>query len=373
MTDKIDQNVIQQMVEHREASIPQFTCGVFYLAAVALPLSLSRSLVTGWQPIYTIEVICFLVIAVLFIFRTKIKSNTQAWVLLSINLIIAIFCLFTFGIVGGAVVSSLSCVLICIFFINARTAIFIGIILLIVFVASSYLFVFQDRQLPFDGMAYVSNLSSWGTVLFGSVFFIILVIFGVFKQRRESFVLISQLEERTKIIERQKRSLEHLANHDSLTGLPSLRLAQRQLEITLSKAKIASHQSAVFFLDLDGFKEINDSHGHATGDSVLKETALRIISTIRTNDTACRIGGDEFIIIIEEVESPAHIEKLCVRLIEIINKPINIENYTVKVGVSIGAVTYPTVAQDAKNLLQKADELMYKVKASGKNNYEIAN
>ena len=372
MTNKLGQNVIQQMEEYREASIPQFTRGVFYLASVALPLSLSRSLVTGWQLIYSIEVVCFLVIAALFFFRTKIKSNIQAWVLLGINLIIAIFCLFTFGIIGGAVVSSLSCILICIFFINARTAIFIGALLLIAFVTSSYLFVFQGRQLPLDGTTYVSTLSSWGTVLFGSVFFIILVVFGVFKQRRESFVLISQLEERTKVIERQKRSLEHLANHDPLTGLPSLRLAHQQLEITLNKAKISKHQSAVFFLDLDGFKKINDSHGHATGDAVLKETALRIISTIRTNDTACRIGGDEFIIIIEEVVSPAHIEKLCERLIERINQPINFEGNTVEVGVSIGAVTYPTIAQDAKSLLQKADELMYQVKANGKNSYEIA-
>jgi diguanylate cyclase (GGDEF)-like protein len=372
MTSKLSQNVMQQMEEYREAAIPQFTYGVFCLASVALPLSLSRSFVTGWQFIYSIEIVCFLVIAVLAFFRTKIKSSTQAWVLLLINLVIAIFCLFTFGIVGGAVISSLSCVLICVFFINARTAIFIGIVLLIAFLASSYLFVFQDRQLPLDGTTYVSTLSSWGTVLFGSVFFIILVVFGVFKQRRESFVLISQLEERTKVIEQQKRSLEHLANHDPLTGLPSLRLARSQLEMTLTKAKLANHQSAVFFLDLDGFKKVNDRHGHATGDYVLKVTALRIISTIRTNDTACRIGGDEFIIIIEEVENREHIEKLCFRLIEIINQAINFEGNEVKVGVSIGAVIYPKVALDAKSLLQKADELMYQVKANGKNSYKIA-
>ena len=361
------------MEEYREAAIPKFTYGVFCLASVALPLSLSRSIVTGWQLIYSIEIVCFLVIAVLCFFRKKIKSSIQAWALLFINLIIAVVCLFTFGIVGGAVVSSLSCILICIFFINARTAILIGTILLIAFATSSYLFVFQDRQLPLNEMIYVSTLSSWGTVLFGSVFFIILVVFGVFKQRRESFVLISQLEERTKVIEQQKHSLEHQANHDSLTGLPSLRLAQQQLEITLTKARIANYQSALFFLDLDGFKKINDSHGHAAGDSVLKETASRIVSTIRENDTACRIGGDEFIIIIEEVENAEHIEKLCARLIETINKPVSFENNMLKVGVSIGAVTYPTIAQDAKSLLQKADELMYQVKANGKNSYEIAN
>lgn len=86
---------------------------------------------------------------------------------------------------------------------------------------STYLFVFDNKQLPIEETSYVSTLASWGTVLFGSVFFIILVVFGVFKQRRESFVLISKLEERTKIIEKQKRSMEHLANHDPLTGLPS--------------------------------------------------------------------------------------------------------------------------------------------------------
>jgi diguanylate cyclase (GGDEF)-like protein len=372
MANPLSPSVIQQMEEYREIAIPQFTYGVFCLASVALPLSLSRSFETGWQLIYTIEVACYLVIFALFFFRAKIKSATQVWILLFISLIIAIFCLFTFGIMGGAVVSSLSCILICVFFINTRTAIFIGSILLIVFMTSSYLFVFQNRQLPLDGTAYVSTLSSWGTVLFGSVFFIILVVFGGLKQRRESFVLISQLEERANVIERQKRSLEHLANHDPLTGLPSLRLARSQLEMALNTAKISNHQSAVFFLDLDGFKKINDSHGHAIGDSVLKVTALRIISTIRTNDTACRIGGDEFIIIIEKVESREHIEKLCLRLIEMINRPVNVGGITLKVGVSIGAVTYPTIAQDAKSLLQKADELMYQVKANGKNSYEIA-
>ena len=127
----------------------------------------------------------------------------------------------------------------------------------------------------------------------------------------------------------------------------------------------------MFFLDLDGFKKVNDSHGHATGDSVLKETSLRIITIIREDDTACRVGGDEFIIIIEKVESPEHIERLCIRLIEQINQPITVEDNIVKVGVSIGAVTYPNVANDAKALLQRADELMYEVKADGKNSYKI--
>lgn len=372
MPAQSQQNAMKMIASHHKEAIPQFTFSVFLICLGALPLALSRTYASGWQLLYTIEILCFFIVVYAFVKRRTLDTAKQVWILLILDLIVSVSSIMTFGIAGSGVASGISCILICMYFINARAAIVISSVLAIAFFSSMYLFVFTDKELPMDGTSYISSFGFWATTLFGSCFFIMLSIFGMFKQRKVSFDLIQELQERNETIEKQKKALEHLANHDSLTGLTSLRMAKQKLQAAINKAESADHQSALFFLDLDGFKATNDNHGHSVGDLVLKETAVRIKSIIRENDTACRIGGDEFIILIEKVDDTRHIEDLSQRLIEIINKPIIAEENLVTVGVSIGVVTYPTVEKDAKSLLKKADKLMYEVKACGKNSYLLA-
>jgi diguanylate cyclase (GGDEF)-like protein len=127
--------------------------------------------------------------------------------------------------------------------------------------------------------------------------------------------------------------------------------------------------SAVMFLDLDGFKEINDEHGHELGDLVMQATALRIKAEIRETDTVARIGGDEFIIILSSLPEFEVAERIASGLIEQIVQPIRVEKAEVVVSASIGISIYPENGTTAEDLIRSADKAMYQIKRQGKNNF----
>ena len=173
------------------------------------------------------------------------------------------------------------------------------------------------------------------------------------------------------IVEREKiaAELDFLANHDALTGLPSLRLCKDRLNQSLAEARRNRQLSAVMFLDLDGFKPINDSYGHEFGDLVLKAIADRITGEIRETDTVARIGGDEFVIILTSVPGVAVVERIAKNLIRQIIRPIQIEKAEVSVSASIGIALYPKNGTTTEELIRAADKAMYGVKNRGKNNF----
>jgi diguanylate cyclase (GGDEF)-like protein/PAS domain S-box-containing protein len=180
---------------------------------------------------------------------------------------------------------------------------------------------------------------------------------------------VKQLEGEIKEREKIAAELHFLANHDALTGLPSLRLCKDRLEHSLAEARRTGQMSAVMFLDLDGFKEINDEHGHELGDLVLQATALRIKAEIRETDTVARIGGDEFIIILSSLPEVVVAERIASGLIEQIVQPIRVEKAEVVVSASIGISIYPDNGTTAEELIRSADKAMYQIKRQGKNNF----
>jgi diguanylate cyclase (GGDEF)-like protein/PAS domain S-box-containing protein len=174
-----------------------------------------------------------------------------------------------------------------------------------------------------------------------------------------------EIEEREKIA----AELDFLANHDALTGLPSLRLCKDRLDQSLAEARRNRQTSAVMFLDLDGFKEINDQHGHEFGDMVLKVTADRIKEEIRETDTVARIGGDEFVIILSSLPENNIADRIAASVIERIAQPINIRSKKVAISASIGISLYPENGITAEELIRSADKAMYRIKRQGKNGF----
>ncbi len=160
-----------------------------------------------------------------------------------------------------------------------------------------------------------------------------------------------------------------MANHDALTGLPTVRLAADRLDLEIEYAKRKEKKVALLFLDLDGFKLVNDTYGHEAGDIVLKTIAKRLLEVLRKTDTCCRIGGDEFLIIISDPQHKKDIEDVCQRIISSVGDKVDYQDVEIVVGVSIGVALYPDNASDANSLRQLADDVMYKVKKTGKNNY----
>lgn len=174
-----------------------------------------------------------------------------------------------------------------------------------------------------------------------------------------------EIEEREKIA----AELNFLANHDALTGLPSLRLCKDRLDQSLAEARRNHQKSAVMFLDLDGFKEINDRHGHEFGDRVLKTCAERITAEIRETDTVARIGGDEFVIILSSLPESQIARRVASSLIEGISMPLCIDDIDVRVSASIGIALYPQDGVTAEELIRSADKAMYRIKHAGKNSF----
>ena len=169
----------------------------------------------------------------------------------------------------------------------------------------------------------------------------------------------------------QKDILHHQAHHDMLTGLPNRTLFNDRLHQSIEKAKRDNTNLALFFIDLDRFKQINDSLGHEVGDKVLKEVTQRLESKIRTEDTLARLGGDEFTIIMEGLTKVQDAVLLAEKILNIMAQAIQIDGHSLYVSCSIGISLYPQDDTSLSNLLKYADTAMYKAKDDGRNNYQF--
>ena len=173
------------------------------------------------------------------------------------------------------------------------------------------------------------------------------------------------------ITERKKaqEQIQYMATHDLLTDLPSLRFAKDRLFVALSMARRYKKAVAVMFIDLDGFKDVNDTLGHDAGDYVLKQVARRLLSCVRETDTVSRVGGDEFLIIATEINVPENVAQIAEKVIHLVSQPIIFSGRQAAISASIGIALYPDDDTDMDQLIKKADEAMYRVKKTGKNGF----
>lgn len=165
-------------------------------------------------------------------------------------------------------------------------------------------------------------------------------------------------------LSRQKQKMEQMAMHDSLTGLPNRNLLADRLDKMLDIAKRKKGRFTLAMLDLDGFKKVNDTFGHAIGDGLLKEIAHRLSACLRSQDTVARVGGDEFILLLDDMEKGSSLG-ICERMAVELSKPILIQDTKVNVGYSIGIANFPEHGEDRETLIRKADHTMYEVKSQG--------
>ncbi len=162
-----------------------------------------------------------------------------------------------------------------------------------------------------------------------------------------------------------------LAYSDGLTGLPNRMQLERELNHALGGARQRDQALALLFIDLDRFKPINDTHGHAVGDLVLREVAKRLRSALRTSDVAARLGGDEFVVLLSQLKHISDCAAVAEKLIESLSQPMRFDDLELSVGASIGVVTYPEGGTDADTLLKGADAAMYAAKQAGRNTFRM--
>ena len=165
----------------------------------------------------------------------------------------------------------------------------------------------------------------------------------------------------------------HLATHDHLTGLAGRSRLREKLVEAVERAKENGRRVAVFVLDLDNFKRVNDSLGHQAGDQVIREAAQQLRGAVRGTDTVGRMGGDEFVVILPDIQAMGDISEFALTLVQRISRTMMVNQYELNVTASVGVCIYPDFAHDADSLLERADAAMYESKANGRNQHQIFN
>lgn len=170
---------------------------------------------------------------------------------------------------------------------------------------------------------------------------------------------------------KNEEQIEFLAFHDPLTSLPNRLLAKDHLEMAIAYANRENTKAALLFLDLDNFKTINDSLGHTIGDALLKAVAMRLRESARNTDTICRLGGDEFLVLLPDTTVSESVPAIAEKILSHLSTPFNIGDYQLSTSASIGIAVYPDDGNDFDTLLKKADTAMYQSKKSGRNTYRF--
>jgi len=171
-----------------------------------------------------------------------------------------------------------------------------------------------------------------------------------------------QLEQANVELAAHRNALQHLAHHDPLTGLANRVLLDLRLEHALHGCRRSGQGLAVLLVDLDDFKPINDTYGHAVGDEVLCAVAERLRAATRNADTVARLGGDEFVVVLENLHHEAEARQVAAKLAEALDAPLPLAGVTLHIGASVGLACYPVDGTTARELLQAADASMYRSK-----------
>lgn len=183
---------------------------------------------------------------------------------------------------------------------------------------------------------------------------------------------IGNLRQREQRREEELKTIEHLALHDALTGLPNRFLLLGRLEQVITSAQRHGTKIGVMFLDLDGFKPINDRYGHHVGDALLREVGWRLRQCMRDSDTVARHGGDEFVVVLTDMQSASDAAPLAEKILGAIAEPLDVNGDILQVTTSIGIAVFPDSGLDAESLLRAADAAMYEAKAEGRRIFRYA-
>jgi len=169
---------------------------------------------------------------------------------------------------------------------------------------------------------------------------------------------------------RAEGTIRRLAYHDALTGLPNRALFNDRLGVALAQARRRQQGLAVMLLDLDHFKNVNDELGHTAGDQLLQAVGERLKSLIRESDMVCRMGGDEFLLLLPGMAKVEYAGAAAARILELIRKPFVLEEQRLRITTSLGIAIYPDDGEDADTLIKNADAAMYRAKEEGRDNYQ---
>jgi diguanylate cyclase (GGDEF)-like protein len=358
----------KDMVEQLDTLHDNFVEQVWWATAlfcavllVSVPLRV-YSLASEWNWVNLFFIIVPFATLVAFRFRHEFSPTVKTFLPLALQLIGGVTGVLGVGLMGASVTFLvLSNVVVAMLLNRRQVHVVFGLTVTVMLVAAVG-FVSGRFSLPYDPRLFPTSISSWvHSVLIVAIMTFVLIR-GITDYRQALQTMAAQLIEQNKRIVQQKRQIEYQATHDELTGLPKMRWLRERLDVEISRARRENDRVAVFFIDLDGFKLVNDTHGHDAGDHLLRVIGRRLSESIRSVDLAARMGGDEFIVVacgLDHVDEAALIAQ---KLRDVVTEVVPYKNLSIQVGASIGTAMFPDDAQDPEDLITLADKAMYVAK-----------
>ena len=326
--------------------------------------------------------------------RKRLSTTTRSWIVVALTYLTGIVSMARGGLAGDGTIYLTVLPILTITLVNARMGIFAAGVSLTTFIVfgilahtnmlSQWLIIHDNPQTP-DQWLYFGLVM--GTLIIVTVF-VVIRFFNFQIENLESVQEMTQalsdaysklelskqqleekVQQRTAELSSANQHLQFLATHDNLTGLPNRFLFFDRLDQAIRKSRRQKHKFALLFIDLDDFKNVNDTYGHITGDEVLQKIAEFLEDTVRDSDTVARLAGDEFTVILDNVQSIENVEAIVQKISAAVSQPIETQQATITMTSSIGISLFPDHGEDAEDLLRKADMTMYKIKDEGGNGY----
>ena len=339
--------------------------GLLLVALISVPVTLWRMQSLGWLPIFRFHLGLAVVIGGIALVQHRFRPHVSAALLIGMLWAVGLPGVLTFGLAASSIFwLVLSCLVAgTMYSVRAGSMVAAATGLLLLIVGAG--FVTGQISASVDANHYMTLPASWGALIVVTGIFSVLVLqsFGSFMHATEQLLVRIKL---------QRDEIERLSLHDPLTGLPLQGLANDRVQMAMHAARRSSKRMAVLFVDLDGFKRVNDSLGHDAGDAVLKITAERFQACLRGEDTVARIGGDEFLVVVSGVIESTQAAQVAEKLVRAASQPIDYQGRQLQVGASIGIAIYPDDADDVQNLRRMADLAMYEAKRQGRNRYQFS-
>jgi diguanylate cyclase (GGDEF)-like protein len=356
---------VQRLDALRQSFVDGLLLALVPVGALAVANNIWRASATGWLSAYGYSAAIFLAIAAVALFRRRLPRWAKTAALLGLMILEAFQGLSSFALASvGLIWLPLACLVAAVILPGRAVWGVVGLCALVL-AAAGFAYVSGIWSLSVDLNRYVLQPSAW-------LGLVIVVIWACIVGAAAVGQSIASLNQMATALAHQRDEIARMASHDGLTGLPVLRVALDRAQMALQLARRTGQMAAVLFIDLDGFKVVNDTFGHEAGDHVLRQVALRLQASLREVDTVARVGGDEFMVVLGGLNDGRFAGEVAEKLIGAISEPIPCETLNLAVSASVGVALYPIHAQDLASLRRIADQAMYRAKRNGKGTFTYA-
>jgi diguanylate cyclase (GGDEF)-like protein len=348
----------RQLADYRDLLVDRVIAAIAVFAAIFVPASLMRSLNIGWQNLYYAHAVLGIAAVGLYLGRRRLRGGSKVLAVMAVFWLTGITALLALGLAGSGMWWLVIGSLLASVLYSIRAGIGMMIVAVLVMSAVGAAFCTGLLPTPINSTNYLRSPTAWATAIIGASVMPLLVFQAIATLNASTLELLAQAA-------RQRERIRELATHDALTGVPGLMLAIDRLEQALRAMKRSGAKVGLLFLDLDGFKQINDTLGHAAGNVVLQVVAQRMQTRLRAGDTVARIGGDEFLVLLTGPTCEEDVLCVARKMLEAVNEPIPYQGTSIDPHGSFGAAFVESPGLLAEDVIRAADAAMYEAKRAG--------